>query len=84
MNTYGRTTKTYPYFPRCIYSENEGICDVEKKHLSEEEKEKLDFKFMKEKCQCKRCIEKRETRKKLVECLKEQGATEVLKMLGEV
>lgn len=84
MNVYGRrTTRTYPCFVRCIYSGNEGVYDVSKKHLSEKEKEKMDFKFMKEKCQCKRCIEKREARKKLVDCLKEQGATELLKKLGE-
>ena len=47
---YSQQEKTYPYFARCIYSGNEKIYDVHKKNLSDEERNQLNFRFMKESC----------------------------------
>lgn len=82
-NRYGRMTNyTYPYFAKCIYSGNEGIYDVAKKNLSTIEKEKLNFKFMNERCTCENCVVKRQERQKLIKQLKESGATKELRAMG--
>jgi hypothetical protein len=80
---YSQQEKTWPYFARCIYSGNEKIYDVHKKNLSDEERNQLNFRFMKESCQCDHCKEWRQDRAKLIKKLREMKDTAALKKLGE-
>lgn len=76
-------TKTSLRIARCIYSGNEGYYDIAGQHWSKDKQERLNLQYMQKECDCKRCKEDREERKKLIEALKRNNATRELELLGE-
>ena len=67
---------------RCIYSGNSRKYTITSP-VSNRIKEIYANKFMKEECQCKSCIERREHRAKVIDALRRNNATRELRLLGE-
>lgn len=67
---------------RCIYSGNEYYYDIHAKFWNAERQEKLNLRFMQEKCKCKRCVADREERERLIAALKRDNDTRGLELLG--
>lgn len=80
----GATTGPWQYSHdvMCYYSSNTGRLYSTKKELTYEEQQNLNFKFMKNVCQCNRCVEERKHKARLKQVLLEENAQESLKAMG--
>lgn len=80
----GATTEQWRYVHtvRCLYSGSEGKMFTVQKQLSENDQERLNFKYMREKCECSSCVSKRNDRAKLRQRLIETNATKSLEAMG--
>lgn len=81
----GATTEQWRYGHKvwCLYSGNEGKIFTVYRNLNENDQLRLNYRFMKEKCTCDSCLEKRKQRAKVIEALKRVGAYHELELLGE-
>lgn len=80
----GATTGQWEYSHDvwCYYSRNKGRLTSRISELTEKDQQNLNFLFMKNYCQCDRCVEEREHRARLKQRLIETDAAESLKAMG--
>lgn len=84
-NIYGRkTVKTIPYFPKCIYSGNvrDIPYEIASSNITEEFKNRYNYKFMNEECDCPSCASKRKDRDRMIRRLYEIKDYKSLKAMG--
>lgn len=73
---------TYTRVARCIYSGNTRLYDTTSKYWNEEKQQSLNFKFMREECNCQECEEKRSSRARLKAALERDECSDGLAAMG--
>lgn len=73
---------TFPRTAVCIYSGNRQLYELTTRYWNEDKQLALDFKYMRESCDCNSCRGKREDRRKIRAALEREADSRGMKALG--
>ena len=73
---------TFTRVARCIYSGNTKMYDLTSRYWNEDKQQALNFKFMREACNCKECEDYRSSRARLKAALERDQCSDGLAAMG--